>query len=125
MLPAMLMPRFMDPDKPESLPGEPSQHSLCGLQTVESTANTTIGWGVVAEAYANFGYLGRLGRCPVRGAVRALTRLSTGRAASLPMFITITATLTLFNVELICPISSPYWRSHLPPSCSSPRLRNS
>jgi hypothetical protein len=32
-----------------------------GLQTIEQTASTSIGWGLLPEAYANFGYIGIAG----------------------------------------------------------------
>jgi hypothetical protein len=102
MLPSLLVPRFVDPDKPESQAGLNLLSLRYGLQSVGSSANTTIGWGLVAEAYANFGYLGILPIGLLFGAMcGALMRLSIGAAPlSLPMFVTITATLTLFNVEL-------------------------
>jgi hypothetical protein len=102
MLPSLLVPRFVDPDKPESQAGLNLLSIRYGLQSIESAANTTIGWGLAAEAYANFGYLGILPIGLLFGAMcGALMRLSIGAAPlSLPMFVTITATLTLFNVEL-------------------------
>ncbi len=53
-----LVPRIFWPDKPV---GHVSTHRLAtyyGLQDEESTLRTTIGFGVVAEAFANFGFLG-------------------------------------------------------------------
>jgi hypothetical protein len=72
-----------------------------GLQTVETTARTTIGWGLVSEAYANFGYWAVIVIGALFGAIcGALMRLSVGAPpSSLPMFITIAATLVLLNVE--------------------------
>jgi hypothetical protein len=72
-----------------------------GLQTVESQASTTIGWGLVSEAFANFGYSGVVIIGVIFGAgCGLLTRLSAGAEVnSLPMFVTIAATLVLFNLE--------------------------
>ncbi|MBP7141504.1 MAG: hypothetical protein KBA71_06320 [Opitutaceae bacterium] len=53
-----LVPRIFWPDKPV---GHVSTHRLAtyyGLQDEESTLRTTIGFGVVAEAFANFGFPG-------------------------------------------------------------------
>jgi hypothetical protein len=102
MLPSMLVPRFVDPDKPESQAGLNLLSIRYGLQSIDSSANTTIGWGLVAEAYANFGYLGIVPIGLLFGALcGTLMRLSIGAAPlSLPMFVTVTATFTLFNVEL-------------------------
>lgn len=53
-----LVPRFFWPEKPL---GHVSTHRLAiyyGLQDEEGTLKTTIGFGVVVEAYANFGFTG-------------------------------------------------------------------
>lgn len=53
-----LIPRLFWPQKPL---GHVSTHRLAvyyGLQDEESTLKTTIGFGVIVEAYANFGYTG-------------------------------------------------------------------
>jgi len=102
LLPAMLIPRFLDPEKLESQAGLNLLSVRYGLQPVEATANTTIGWGMVAEAYANFGYLAVvLVGVLFRALCGFLMGLSVGAAPlSLPMLITIAATLTMFNVEM-------------------------
>jgi len=54
----MLVPRFFWPGKPS---GQITTSRLAihfGLQTEESAKSTSIGFGVLAEAYANFGYWG-------------------------------------------------------------------
>ena len=53
-----LIPRVFWPDKPV---GHVSTHRLAtyyGLQNEESTLKTTIGFGIVVESYANFGFIG-------------------------------------------------------------------
>jgi len=57
-IPRLLIPRFLDDQK-----GGPHAANIMltvnyGLQTLEQTQTTSIGWGLVPEAYANFGYLG-------------------------------------------------------------------
>ena len=57
-IPAQFIPRLFWPNKP---PGHVSTTRLSvyyGLQTEEDTQKTTIGFGMVSEAYANFGYIG-------------------------------------------------------------------
>lgn len=57
-IPAQFIPSFFWPDKP---PGHISTYTLSiyyGLQREEDTAKTTIAFGMLAEAYANFGYFG-------------------------------------------------------------------
>jgi hypothetical protein len=102
MLPAMLVPRFIDRDKPVSQAGLNLLSVRYGLQYVDSAAAATIGWGLVAEAYANFGYLAVILVGALIGALcGALMRLSAGAAPlSLSMFATIVATMILFNIEL-------------------------
>jgi len=101
LLPSMLMPRFLDPDKTISQAGLNLLSVYYGLQTVESQENTTIAWGLVAEAWANFGAWGVIVAGALFGALcGAATRFSVGAAAISPrMFVTIAATLVLFDVE--------------------------
>jgi hypothetical protein len=101
MLPAMLVPRFLEPDKIESQAVLNLLSVRYGRETAEDVGKTTIGWGMVAEAYANFGNFGVL----VVGAVFGLLcgflmRLSaTAGPTSIAMLIAIASTLTLCNVE--------------------------
>lgn len=58
VIPRLLVPRFLDPEKPASHEGTYLLNIHFGLQTREDTRTTTIGWGLLNEAYANFGFLG-------------------------------------------------------------------
>jgi hypothetical protein len=102
MLPAMLVPRFLQPDKIESQAALNLLSVRYGREREEDTEKTTIGWGMVAEAYANFGNLGVIVAGAVFGVLCGmLMRLSTSAApVSLAMLITIASTLLLCNVEL-------------------------
>lgn len=53
-----LIPRFFWPDKPRSHIGTYRLAIYYGLQSEESTFKTTIAFGLITEAYANFGLLG-------------------------------------------------------------------
>lgn len=57
-IPYLLVPRFLAPDKGVSHMGNILLSVNYGLQDFEATRSTSIGWNLVAEAYANFGYLG-------------------------------------------------------------------
>ena len=57
-IPRLLLPRFLDDDKGISHAGNVLLTVNYGVQTIEQTRGTSIGWGLVPEAYANFGYLG-------------------------------------------------------------------
>jgi hypothetical protein len=101
MLPEMLVPRFVDPEKTESQAVLNLLSVRYGRENVEDTAKTTIGWGMVSEAYANFGDLGVAAAGAVFGVLCGLLmRLSaTAGPTSIAMLIAIASTLTLCNVE--------------------------
>ncbi|MBC7367688.1 MAG: hypothetical protein H7343_12905 [Undibacterium sp.] len=57
-IPGQFVPRFFWPEKPA---GHISTYTLAiyyGLQRAEDTAKTTIGFGLLTEAYANYGFFG-------------------------------------------------------------------
>jgi hypothetical protein len=57
-IPRLLIPRFIDGGKGISHAGNNLLNVNFGLMSIEHTANVSIYWGLVPEAYANFGYLG-------------------------------------------------------------------
>jgi hypothetical protein len=61
IIPQLLIPRFLSPTKISSHEGTYLLNIHYGRQTRKDTATTTIGWGLMNEAYANFGYLGCVG----------------------------------------------------------------
>lgn len=78
-IPRMLIPRFLDDQKGISHAGNILLTVNYGLQTIEQTANTSIGWGLVPEAYANYGYVGIAALAFVLALYYAMmTRLSVG-----------------------------------------------
>ena len=101
LLPSMLVPRFLQADKTDSQAALNLLSVRYGQERAEDTNKTTIGWGLVAEAYANFGNPGVVAVGAVFGALCGmLMRLSaTAAPVSLAMLITIASTLTLFNLE--------------------------
>ncbi len=101
MLPSMLVPRFLEPDKIESQAVLNLLSVRYGRETAEDVGKTTIGWGMVAEAYANFGNFGVVAVGAMFGALCGfLMRLSaTAGPTSIAMLTAITSTLTLCNLE--------------------------
>jgi hypothetical protein len=101
LLPSMLVPRFLAPEKTISQAGLNLLSIRYGVQQPEATGATTIAWGLVAEAYANYGATAVALVGTLFGALcGALTRIS--RAApplSLPMFVTIAGTMVLVNLD--------------------------
>ena len=57
-IPMMLLPRFLLPDKAISHAGNIILSVNYGVVDVEASRSVSIGWSLIAEAYANFGYLG-------------------------------------------------------------------
>jgi hypothetical protein len=101
MLPQMLVPRFIEPDKIESQAVLNLLSVRYGRESATETVKTTIGWGMVSEAYANFGDLGVIMVGAVFGLLCGfLMRLSaTAGPTSVAMLIAIASTLTLCNLE--------------------------
>ena len=102
LLPSMLVPRFLEPDKTESQAGLNLLSVRYGRQRAEDTYKTTLGWGMVAEAYANYGNPAVIIVGALFGAFCGmLMRLSaTAGPLSLAMLIAIASTLALCNLEL-------------------------
>jgi hypothetical protein len=102
LLPSMLVPRFLEPDKTESQAGLNLLSVRYGRQRAEDTYKTTLGWGMVAEAYANYGNPAVIVVGALFGALCGfLMRLSaTAAPLSLAMLMAIASTLALCNLEL-------------------------
>ncbi|MEO0454671.1 MAG: hypothetical protein AAFY98_11110, partial [Verrucomicrobiota bacterium] len=78
-IPLMLLPRFIYPDKPVVHEGQRLMNIHFGIQSAEAVETTYIAWGLLNEAFANFGFWG----LPVAGLVIAaffsyVTRLCSG-----------------------------------------------
>ena len=58
VVPQLLIPRILYPNKPESHIGTHLLNIHYGLQTEEESEHTTIGFGLLNESYANFGLVG-------------------------------------------------------------------
>lgn len=60
-IPAQFIPRFLWANKPLGHVSTSKLAVYYGLQSDEDTERTTIGFGLLAEAYANFGFIGVVG----------------------------------------------------------------
>ncbi len=61
VIPRLLIPRILNQSKGYSHEGNVMLSVGYGLQSLEQVQHTSIGWGLLAEAYANFGYAGIAG----------------------------------------------------------------
>jgi len=101
LLPNYLVPRFLQPDKTFTQAGLALLNIRYGLQTEEEVRFTTIGWGLISEAYANFGYGGVLGVGLLIGGLATLfTRFSAGASPlAMPTLLSLAALACLTNLE--------------------------
>ena len=60
LIPGLLVPRVLNPDKPASQAGMDLLNIRYGVLTREDVQSTAVGWGLMSEAYANFGMGGVL-----------------------------------------------------------------
>jgi hypothetical protein len=73
IIPQLLIPRIFDSNKIASHEGTYLLNIHYGLQSRKDTYRTTVGWGLLAESYANFGQLGCAGLAVVLGAIYGQT----------------------------------------------------
>ncbi len=102
LLPQMLIPRFLDENKIASQAAMTMLNIRYGHQTADQANVTAIGWGLIAEGYANFGNWGVVSVGILFGVLTALfTRFSAGAAAlSLPSLLAVAAMMILMNPEV-------------------------
>lgn len=102
MLPSILVPRFIDENKPASQVGMDLLNVRYGLLTVEGASVTAIGWGLLAEGYANFGYWGVVGVGLILGLLcGTLAWWSADKeVVSVATLMSIATMMMLINVEI-------------------------
>ncbi len=100
-LPYMLVPRFIQEDKLFSQASMTLLNIRFGFQTAEAASVTAIGWGLIAEAYANYGNIAAVLVGMFMGFFTGLLTRWSDRAAilSAPTLVTIAAMLILVNAE--------------------------
>jgi hypothetical protein len=102
LLSQMLVPRFFDPHKISSQAATRMLNIRYGFQTAEGTKDTVIGWGLIAEAVANFGYFGVVGIGILMGIASGLFQRWSinAQVLSLPSLLAIIALILFNDVEL-------------------------
>lgn len=106
-----LIPRFFWPDKPIGHVSTQRLATYYGLQTEEDTLKTTIGFGMLVEAYANFGYIGMAALGIIIGALSKLAGIWSKYSplVSYPGLLMVLLMAWSFQIEL--PLSA--WLSSL------------
>ena len=101
VIPQLLVPRILNPEKLTAHEGRHRLSIYYGLQTREATETSTIAWGPLIEAYANFGLIGVIGLAVVVGVVNgAVAKAAAGvPIVSLRMLVAIVFTAMALQVE--------------------------
>lgn len=102
----MLVPRFFWPGKPS---GQVTTSRLAihfGLQTEESAKSTSIGFGVLAEAFANFGYWGIIALGIVIGWANKVVAMWTKSSPLLSNGGLLMILLMAWSIQVEMPMSS-------------------
>jgi hypothetical protein len=100
LIPPLLVPRVFWPDKPRSHEGQVLLNVHFGRQDLESTFTTYIAWGLLPEAYGNFGpYMGSLFLGVFLGGIFAWTENLTARklVVSMEGFLSLGILMNLMN----------------------------
>jgi hypothetical protein len=99
IVPGLLIPRILDPDKLTAHEGTTILNVHYGIQEREDTATTTIGWGLLNEAYANFGILGVAGLGLLLGAIYGWVTKKTAGASVLALRSLVAMTFAALAVQ--------------------------
>ena len=99
VIPQLLVPRIFDPDKPSAHEGTTILNMHYGLQSREETLSTTIGWGLLNEAVANFGVVGILLFGIFTGGVYGWVTRMTADAGLLSLRMLVAITFMAFAIQ--------------------------
>jgi hypothetical protein len=98
-IPQVIIPRIFNLNRVRSQQGTHTLSVYYGLQTEEATQTTSISWGLVPEAYANFGLLGCAGLAIVLGSLYGqFTRWSIN-APTLSLQSLFTVLMLTFSIQ--------------------------
>ena len=99
VVPQLLVPRLFNPDKPSAHEGTTILNVHYGLQSREDTLSTTIGWGLLNEAIANFGVAGIVLFGLVMGGVYGWVTRVTADAPLLSLRMLVAITFMGFAIQ--------------------------
>jgi hypothetical protein len=101
IIPNVLVPRFFNPDKLSPHAAGKILNIHYGIQTEKGTSRTAIGWGILNEAYANFGLMGIISVACIMGFIFGLVGRWTAGAPllSLENLVGITFIMNAIQME--------------------------
>ena len=102
IIPRLLVPRILNQNKIRSHEGTTLLSIHYGLQTRKATLSTTIGWGLLSEAYANFGLAG----C---GGLAIILGTAYGQATRWSLNTPLLSSRSLFGVLMISCAAQTEW----------------
>lgn len=111
ILPQVIVPRIFDSNKIRTDEGTSILNVHYGLQTYEQSLTTTIGWSLIAEAYANFGIAGCAGLGVILGTIYGITTrwsINTPILSAQSMFTIVMLTFA-FQTELTAGVYVAAW----------------
>ncbi|MCC5875036.1 MAG: hypothetical protein JJU11_02340 [Candidatus Sumerlaeia bacterium] len=108
VIPPLLVPRIIWPDKPRTHEGQIMLNVHFGRQTIEETERTYISWGMLAEFYGNFGWIGAIIAGLLLGGVVGWV---TGYTSNFPLgsFRSLVAAIFLISSATVSQIALSIW----------------
>ena len=114
-IPGQFVPRFLWPNKPLGHVSTTKLSVYYGLQREEDTEKTTIGFGLLPEAYANFGFSGACGLAIFFGALFKWVEMRTSESPQLSIAGIMLIIFTAWSFQTEFPLSM--WLSSLFQAC--------
>lgn len=99
VIPELIVPRIFSPDKPSSHEGTTRLNIHFGIQGVGESDTTTVGWGLLNEAWANFGNIGVIALGCIMGALYGWIGRLTIRAPAMSMQTFVGATFAAIALQ--------------------------
>lgn len=115
-IPGQLVPRFLWPKKPMAHVSTSRLSIYYGLQREEDTVKTTIAFGLLAEAYSNFGFVGVVGLALFLGIVFKWIESRTQLSPLLSMGGLLLILFTAWSFQTEFPLST--WIASFTQACT-------
>lgn len=116
-IPALLVPRIIWPERPSTQDTLKQLSQHYGLLSAEDAESTSIGWGLIAEAYANFGFSGCIALGIFLGLTMGFAQRWCGRAPILTArgLFGLLMIMVMFRVETNAAVTVSAWLQSMVP----------